>query len=91
MIDDTPWTAIGGRLRAARRHAFLSQQDVARQLGITQAAYCQIEQGRTRPRVTHLRRMAALFGLPLLQLLPLAQYDPDALVQSIAMELAAGR
>ena len=91
MIDGRPWAALGDRLHAARQRSLLSQQEVARQLGITQAAYCQIEQGRIRPRLTYLRRIATLFGLPLLHLLPLAGYDPDALVQSVALELAAGR
>jgi transcriptional regulator with XRE-family HTH domain len=90
MIDHTPWAALGDRLREARRRAWLSQYDVARQIGITQAAYCQIEQGRIRPRLPHLRQLAALFDLPLIQLLPLADYEPDAFVRSVAMELAAG-
>lgn len=90
MTDHTPWVALGERLRTARRRAWLSQSDVARQVGISQGAYCQVEQGRIRPRLVHLRQMAALFDLPLIQLLTLAQYEPDAFVQSVAMELAAG-
>jgi transcriptional regulator with XRE-family HTH domain len=90
MNDETPWLALGERLRAARRRLFLSQSEVAQQVGITQGAYSQIERGRIRPRLTHLRSLSALLHLPLAELLPLAGYEADAFVLSVAMEIAAG-
>ena len=90
MSDQTPWLTLGDQLRTARRREWLSQHDVARRLGITQAAYCHIERGRVRPRLTKLRQLAEVLHLPMTQLLPLAEYEPDAFVKSVAMELAVG-
>ncbi|MGE0539694.1 MAG: helix-turn-helix domain-containing protein [Dehalococcoidia bacterium] len=90
MNDETPWLALGERLGSARRRLFLSQNQVAQRVGITQGAYSQIERGRIRPRLSHLRTLSALLHLSLAELLPLAGYEVDALVTSVAMDLALG-
>lgn len=54
-------------IRAWREYLKLTQTEVAERLGITQAAYAQIENAR-RPRKSTLRRVAACFGLALEQL-----------------------
>jgi transcriptional regulator with XRE-family HTH domain len=90
MNLETSWLALGERLRTARRRHFLSQSEVAQHIGITQGAYSQIERGRIRPRLVHLRPLGALLHLSLAELLPLAGYEADAFVMAVAMELAAG-
>ena len=87
MRDPSPWQALGTELAAARHRTASTQQQLARQLGITQAAYSQFERGWIRPRpallgplavllhadVTHL---AALAGYPLAQVLTAATSRP---------------
>ena len=54
---------LGGRLRAARRVAGMSQADVARGSGIPKPRISQYENGHIRPSVTSLGRLAAAIGV----------------------------
>ncbi len=54
-------------IRAWREHLGLTQEDVARRLGITQSAFAQLETSR-RPRKTTLRRVADALGIEVEQL-----------------------
>lgn len=47
---------------SARMAANLSQAAVAAKLGVTDAAVCMWETGKTLPRATMLPRIAALYG-----------------------------
>ena len=89
MNDETPWLALGERLRSARLRLYFSQTQVAQRVGITQGAYSQIESGKIRPRLPLLRSLGALLHLSLAELLPLAGYGVDAFVTSVTMELAS--
>jgi transcriptional regulator with XRE-family HTH domain len=81
---------LGARLRAARQRQWLSQQDVARLTGITQAAYSQIERGQVRPRPERIRRLSIVLALDPTELLPLAGYDPDTITLPVAVSPAVG-
>ena len=50
MTDPSPWRSLGDELAAARHRTALTQQQLAHQLGISQAAYSQFERGLVRPR-----------------------------------------
>lgn len=50
------------RLRAERKKRNLSQEQVARQLGIDRTAYLRIENGTRLPRVDRALGIAAFFG-----------------------------
>ncbi len=54
---------------SARTNAGLSQAKVARELGITDAAVCLWETGKTRPRASLLVKLAALYGCTVDELL----------------------
>ncbi len=58
-----PAEGVGGRVRALRRRAGLTQQRLARAAGLSVSAVCAIEQGRTRPQVETLRAIAAALGV----------------------------
>ena len=45
-----------------REKAGLSQAAVAKELGITGAAVCQWEKGKTSPKLPMLRKIAKLYG-----------------------------
>lgn len=53
----------------ARTNAGLSQAKVARELGITDAAVCLWETGKTLPRAVLLPKLAALYGCTIDELL----------------------
>jgi transcriptional regulator with XRE-family HTH domain len=87
MLDPSPWQALGAELAAARHRTGSTQHDLARQLGITQAAYSQFERGWIRPRPALLgqlaillhadvTRLAALAGYPLVQVLTVTTSRP---------------
>lgn len=54
---------------SARKKAGLSQADVAENLGVSSAAVCQWETGRTVPDSRKLPRIAELFGCTIDELL----------------------
>jgi transcriptional regulator with XRE-family HTH domain len=55
---------IATRIRDARRHANLSQQDIVHRTGLDRSSYQDIEHGRASPRVDTLLRIADAIGVP---------------------------
>lgn len=55
-------TITGDRLRALRQDLGLSQDDVAKKIGVSRPAYVNYEQGKSRP-VRKLKELAALFDV----------------------------
>ena len=55
--------AADGRLRQARLRAKLSQADIARALGVTEATVSRWESGTRRPRRAEAQQLAALLRL----------------------------
>lgn len=47
-------------LRAIRKGAGMKQMDVARAVGMSQASYCAIEKGGSKPKVENAKKIAAL-------------------------------
>ena len=56
-------------LVSARKNAGLTQMQVAKALGLTDAAVTQWEKGRTKPRIKHLIQLAELYGVTVDELL----------------------
>ena len=58
-------STLGGMslIRAWREHLGLTQEEVARRMGITQPAYAKIEGGKTRPRIATCKRLAVAMGV----------------------------
>lgn len=61
--------AAGGRIAAARRAAGLSQQALARTVGVSRSAVAQWETGRAGQLGGHLARLSAALGVPVAVLL----------------------
>lgn len=59
---------LGRRFRTRRRAQELTLKDVARKTGFTEAYLSQVETGRASPSLAALRRMAAGYGLSLVEL-----------------------
>jgi DNA-binding XRE family transcriptional regulator len=57
-----------GLVRAWREYKGMSQSEMAKRLGITQAAYSQMEKPKARLRKTTLARIAAALGVDRVQL-----------------------
>lgn len=60
--------AIGGRIRAARLHAKLTQEMLGELSGIDRQTINRIEQGHAAPRIDSLIRIADAIGVPLADL-----------------------
>lgn len=56
------WETLGARLTAARRHAGLTQQQAAAQLGLPRSGVSDIETGHRKVYATELGRLARLYG-----------------------------
>jgi len=58
-------STIGGLslIRAWREHLGLTQEEVARRMGITQPAYAKIEGKKAQPRIATCKRLAAAMGI----------------------------
>ena len=55
-------TVTGDRLRALRQNLGISQEEVAKKLGISRPAYVNYEQGKSQP-VRKLKELATLFDV----------------------------
>jgi transcriptional regulator with XRE-family HTH domain len=64
--------ALGQNIRTLRHQKGWSQEDVARQLGISIPAFSKIETGITDINLSRLEQVAGIFGLSAVQLLTLA-------------------
>ena len=53
----------GARLRKLRRERALSQQDIERETGISQATLSDLEQGKRGARTSTLRKLAAVLDV----------------------------
>lgn len=62
-VSDQSDQTFGGRLRAARKMAGLTQTQLSERTGLDQAVISRMERGRHRPRIDTLRRMASGLGL----------------------------
>jgi len=54
---------IGYKIRKVREHKNLSQKNVASEMGLTQSAYCKIEQGESEITYNKLERLSNIFGV----------------------------
>jgi transcriptional regulator with XRE-family HTH domain len=84
MSEPAPWQALGECLHAARHRLWLSQLQVAKQIGITQAAYSQIERGLVRPRPAHLHQLALVLSIDIEQLSALANYPLEQVAMAVS-------
>lgn len=61
---------VGERIRIMRVSKGISQEAIAYELGISQAAFSKMERGETQVRVDTLRHIAKFLGVTLQELLP---------------------
>jgi transcriptional regulator with XRE-family HTH domain len=57
--------AIGQCLRRLRERKGITQLEMARACGVSQSAWSRVENGRNDLSMGHLRRAAALLGMPM--------------------------
>ena len=88
MRDPSPWAALGAALATARHRRAVSQHQLARHLGITQAAYSQFERGQIRPRPAVLAQLAIALGVDVSPLAPLAGYPLELVLARPAAQRA---
>jgi transcriptional regulator with XRE-family HTH domain len=69
--------ALGKRVRLLRRMAELTQEELADAAGISRSFVSLIEQGAPGVDVVRLRRIAAVLGLPLHELVNLGPSGAD--------------
>ena len=69
----------GEIIRAARRRSGLSQRELARRAGTSQAAISRIERGLEKPTLERLEQILAGLGWkPVIELEPIAVHDEEA-------------
>ena len=86
-IWHTGGMTIGERIRAARTDAGLSQQDVARALGVGRSAVNQWESGLTKPSITKRAQLAVLLDMRITDLIP--GMPVDEITEAIAQIIRA--
>ncbi|MCD6310195.1 MAG: helix-turn-helix transcriptional regulator, partial [Candidatus Eremiobacteraeota bacterium] len=65
---------LGKRIRAARKEMGMSQDELAKHLGYTQAAIYKIEAGKSEPGFDTLRKIATVLKRPLAYFLEEDEY-----------------
>lgn len=68
MIRSEPETPLGELLRRGRAKAGLSQEEVGRQLGISQSVWARYEKGFHKPALYRLPKIAQLLDIPIAEL-----------------------
>ena len=68
--------AIGTRLAVIRRHAHMTQADVAKVLSYSQSRVDKVEHGSRRLTLTDAIELAGLYGVSILDLLDPADWGP---------------
>lgn len=58
-------TTFSERIKQERKKAKLTQEEVAKQLGITRAAYTLYETGKTQPSLETAKKLADLYKVSL--------------------------
>lgn len=56
-------------LKEARKTSSLTQKQVADRLGVVESCYANWEQGRTEPGIEMLRKLGAIFGISIEELI----------------------
>ncbi len=69
-------TEVGNNLRRLRREADLTQEDLARGLGVTRQTIIAIENGRYLPSIGLALKMARFFGRPMEHIFWLVDEQP---------------
>ena len=64
------------RLREARRTSGMTQEDVARYLGLPQSVVSRMEAGQRKVSAVELRDLSALFEVPMDRLVPPRKWRP---------------
>lgn len=83
--DAVLWQRLGSRLRAGRREARLSQQDVATALGVPRSAVSQMEHGHRRVLALELSQLATLYRTSTRELLD----EPTSTADLLGVDLGA--
>lgn len=63
-VPDNERVRLGGKLREAREYLALSQEEVAKAVGIPRAAISMIESGKRGVDALELKRFATVYGRP---------------------------
>jgi transcriptional regulator with XRE-family HTH domain len=81
---DALYSRFGRQLRAARKDAGLTQQELAERVGLTRTSITNIESGAQHISLRQLYLLAAAVGLPPARLLP----DHDGAIEDLIPERA---
>ncbi len=82
--------ALGGVIRRVRQQAWLSQRQLATQLGLSRSAISRWESGRRFPTISHLERLGELIDRPASSMLTEAEEIVRITRQAARREPGAG-
>jgi HTH-type transcriptional regulator, competence development regulator len=74
MAAEQNWEKLGSYLRELRRHKRLSLRQVQEETGTSGSYLSQVEQGKRHPSAHLLRKIAAIYGASVRDLLTMAGY-----------------
>ena len=77
--------AFGNELYELRKAAGLSQSQAARLLGLSDKAVSKWENGRAKPSTENLRKLAALYGVPVEELLKKREAKKPPVITKIVL------
>jgi len=83
------YTALGGMIRGRRAHVGMTQDELARRVGMTRTSITNIERGRQKVQLDTLYDIGAALGVPARDLLPPAAVAEEAIEERLPEELAA--
>lgn len=68
---------IGIRIKLARINKGMKQKELAEKMGIKQAALCQWERGKRKPKIETLERIARALNVSIWELIPEIDEEKD--------------
>ncbi len=88
-MDDDVYVALGGLIRSRRARVEMTQDELARRVGMTRTSITNIERGRQKVQLHTLYDIAAALEAPVQDLLPPAKVDAESIEDRLPQELRA--
>lgn len=88
MIDeDLFYIDLGNNISSIRTKKGISQDDLAKEIGLSRPSIANIEKGKQRPSIYTLIQICTYLGVELLELLPLSSQDNFEIGNVISLDI----
>lgn len=85
--EDLFYSDLGNNISSIRTKKGISQDDLAKEIGLSRPSIANIEKGKQRPSIFTLMQICNLLGVELLELLPISSQDNFEIGNVISLDI----